>query len=82
MIWTETNNELDQFFKDLNKKHPSIKFDYKENCITFLDTEIYLHNNKLHKKIYTKETDQQPYLHIKSEHIRALKDSLLYSQAI
>ena len=29
LIWTGTKNELDQFFKDLNKKHPSIKFDYK-----------------------------------------------------
>ena len=22
LIWTETKNELDQFLKDLNKKHP------------------------------------------------------------
>ena len=52
LIWTRTKNELDQFFKDLNKKHPSIKFDYKasKDCIVFLDTEIYLHNGRLQHK--------------------------------
>ena len=48
----------------------------------FLGTEIYLHNGKLHAKIYRKETDRQHYLHIKSEHPKSLKDSLPYSQAI
>ena len=33
LIWTGTKNELDQFFKNLNKKHPSIKFDYKASKI-------------------------------------------------
>ena len=27
--WTRSKNEFDQFFKDLNKIHPSIKFHYK-----------------------------------------------------
>ena len=83
LIWTGTKNELDQFFKNLNKKHPSIKFDYKasKNRNVFLDTEIYLHNGKLHTKIYRKETDRQHYLHIKSEHLKLLK-GLPYSQAI
>ena len=48
----------------------------------FLDTEIYLHNGKLHAKIYRKETDRQHYLHIKSEPTKSLKDSLPYNQAI
>ena len=48
----------------------------------FLDAEIYLHNSKLHTKIYRKETNQQHYLHIKSEHSKSLKDSLLYGQVI
>ena len=84
LIWTEKKNELDQFFKDFNKKQPSIKFDYKasKNRITLLDTEIHLHNGQLHTKIYRKETDRQHYLHIKSEHPKSLKDSLPYNQAI
>ena len=84
MIWTGTKNELDQFFKELNKKHPPIKFDYKasKDRIVFIGTEIYLHNGKLHTKIYRKETDRQHYLHMKSEHPKPLKDSLPYIQAI
>ena len=83
LIWTGTKNELDQFFKDLSKKHPSIKFDYNasKNHIVFLDSEIYLHNFKLHRKLYREENDQQHYLHIKSEHPESLKDSLPYIQA-
>ena len=84
LIWTEAKNELDQFFKDLNKTYPSIIFDYKslKDHIVFLDTEIYLHNGKLHTNIYRKETDRQNYLHTKYEHPKSLKDSLPYSQAI
>ena len=83
LIQTGTKNELNQFFKDLNKKHPSIKFDYKASKNRIVpDTEIYLHNGKLHTKTNRKETDRQHYLHIKSEHPKGLKDSLPYSQAI
>ena len=82
LIWTGTKNEFDQFFKGLNEKHPSIKFDYKasKDCIVFLDPEIYLRNGKLNTWIYRKETDRKHYLHIKSEHPKSLKDSLPYSQ--
>ena len=42
LIWTGTKNGLEQFSKNLNKKHPSIKFDCKasKTRIVFLDTEI------------------------------------------
>ena len=40
LILTGKKNELDQFFKDLNKIYPSIKVNYKalNNCIVLLDT--------------------------------------------
>ena len=84
LIWTGTKNELDQFFRDLNKKHTSLKFDYKalKNRVAFLYTEIYLPNVKLHTKIYREETGRQNYCHIKSEHPKSFKYSLSYSQAI
>ena len=46
----ERSKELGQFFKDLNKKHPSIRFNYKasKTCIALLDTEIHLSYSKLH----------------------------------
>ena len=73
-------NELDQFFEPLNKKHSSIKFNYKasKDRILFLGTEIYLHNSKLHTKIYRTETDRQHYLHIKCEHPKSLEDFLAF----
>ena len=82
--WTGTKDELVQFFKDLNNKHPSMKFGYKasKDRIVFLDTEVNLHNSKLHTRIYRKETDRQHYVHINSEHPKPLKNSLPYSQVI
>ena len=61
LILTRTKNELDQFFEDLDKRHPSIKLDYRtwKDHIVFLDTELYLHNGKLHASIHRKETDRQ-----------------------
>ena len=53
LIWAGKNNELDQFYKDLNEKHPPIKFDSKalKSCSGFLDAGIYLHNGRLHTDI-------------------------------
>ena len=81
LILTGTQNEFDQFFEDLKEKHPSINFEYKalKNRVAFLDTEVYLHNGKLHTKICRKETDRQHYLHIKCEHPKSLEDSLPFS---
>ena len=72
LIFTGTNNKLDRFLNDLNKTQPSVNFDYNvsQNHIAFLDAaETYLHT-----KIYRKETDQQHYLHIKSDHSKSLKE--------
>ena len=58
-IWTGSKADLEKFLNELNAKHPSIKFEYKisKEIISFLDTEIYIKNNKLHTKIFTKKTD-------------------------
>ena len=52
-----------------------------EERILFLDTEIYIKNNKLHTKIFRNETDRQLFLKIDSEHPKLLKNSIPYSQA-
>ena len=38
-----------KFLNELNTKHESITFEYKmsKTSITFLDTEVYIKNNKL-----------------------------------
>ena len=46
-----------KFLNELNTKHESITFAYKmsKTSITFLDTEVYIKNNKLYTKIYKKK---------------------------
>ena len=85
MIWTGSEQELLDFMSDLNKKHPSIKFEFKysQTKIEFLDVLIYKdHNNMLQTTIYRKQTDRQNYLDARSEHPKLLKDSIPYSQAL
>ena len=68
----------------MNTKHTSIKFKYKisQSSIPFLDMGVYIKNNKLYTKIYTKEIDRQNFLHINSEHPISLKNSSPYSQVL
>ena len=70
-IWTESENELQQFILKNNELHPSIKFhfNYSKIQIHFLDITITKTSiGKLLETLYRKEIDQQPYLHRKSEH--------------
>ena len=51
--------------------------------ITFLDTEVYIKNNKLYTKICRrKKTDRQTYLNVNSKRPKPLKSSILYIQAL
>ena len=59
MIWTGSEQELLDFMSSLNKKHPSIKFEFKysQTKIGFLDVLVYKgHNNKLQTTLL-KETN-------------------------
>ena len=82
--WTGSKTDLETFLNELSAKHPSIKFEYEisKERISFLDTEIYIKNNKLHTKIFKKETDRQTFLNINSEQPKSLKISIPYSQAL
>ena len=60
MIWTGSEQELLDFMSDLNKKHPSIKFEFKnsQTKIGFLDVLVNKdHNNMLQTTIYRKQTE-------------------------
>ena len=85
MIWKGTKTELMTFIKDLNEKHRTIKFDFQVSPrkIAFLDTMLYEDkNNNIQTTLYRKPTNQQAFLHAKSEHPRSLKSSIPYSQAL
>ena len=60
MIWTGSEQELLDFMNDLNKKHPSIQFEFKysQTKIEFLDVLVYKdQNNLLQITIHRKQTD-------------------------
>ena len=84
VIWTGSKTNLENFLNKLNTKHPSIKFQYEilKERISFLDTEIYIKNNKLNTKIFRYKTDHQTFLHINVEHLKAFRNSMPYSQTI
>ena len=75
-IWTATEQELKQFFQEINQVHHTIKFDYKFSTkeINFLDLTICKYNKgTLATKVYTKPTDRQSYLYRTSAHPEHLK---------
>ena len=77
MVWTRSQNQLKPFINEINKKHYSIKFDFKfsKENIEYLDTLVYEgHNKRLQTKLYKKPTDGQHYLHAKSAHPLSLKN--------
>ena len=69
----------------INEVHPSIKFDFKFSSkeINFLDSVVYkTPTGKLETKLYTKDTDRQPYLRRRSEHLESLKRNIPFSQTL
>ena len=64
LIWTGSKTDLVKILNDLNAKHPSIKFEYKilKERISFLDTKIYIKNNKLHTKYLGRKQTIKPFL--------------------
>jgi len=84
LIWTDTNDSLEKFLKEINTIHPSIKFEAQKSKeeIHFLDTTVYIKNNRLLTKLYRKPTDRQSYLNNKSYHPNSTKRGIPYSQAL
>ena len=80
------------YSKITNKLQLAIKTITKANTYTLtiyiykialLDTMLYKdENNNIQTTLYRKPTDQQAFLHAKSEHPRSLKSSIPYSQVM
>ena len=84
-IWKGTEQELREFFNEMNTIHPTIKFDYEfsKKEIHFLDLMIFKDaTGNLATKVYTKPTDCQAYLHKTSAHPNHVKTSIPYGQAL
>ena len=76
MVWTKSENEIKSFINEINKKHYSIKFEFKFSIekTGFLDTLVYKgHNKRLQTTFYKKPTDHQNYHNAKSAYSLSLK---------
>ena len=84
IIWTASKEGLLNFIQEINQVHQSIKFtvEYSENSINFLDTMVYISNNRLFTKVYKKPTDRLLYLHKHLYHPENLKWNIPYGQAL
>ena len=83
MLWKDSEEELTKFLEELNKQHPTIKFEYEysREKVNFLDTTIIKSGTILTTTLYTKPTDRKAYLHCKSYHPTSTKNAITYSQA-
>ena len=83
IIWNRTKEEFEVFLQKISNCHPTIKSEYQisKTEITFLNTTVLKVGSQLRPKLYTKPTDNQSFLHIKSEHPRSVKNCIVYSQA-
>lgn len=83
-VFQGTKEEVMNWYNHLNESHDSIKFtiEISDTIIPFLDTSVYIENNKLLTKLYKKPTDNKQYLHFDSEHVNHVKKGIPYAQAI
>ena len=84
IIWNGKKEQLITFINELNK-NKTIKFGYKISSqkMLLINTILYKDKkNNLQTTLYLKPTDQQSYLHAKSEHSSALKNSISYTQTL
>ena len=71
LIWTDGEEFLKKFVKELNEAHTDIKFECNQSrhSIHFLDTLITLNpDGTLSTSLYSKPTDRNAYLHFQSYH--------------
>ena len=74
-IWTDTEENLDKFFEDLNKFHRNFRFTYEKSRekINFLDEVIKIIEGRITTNLSCKPTDGHQYLHydsFRAEHIK------------
>ena len=83
-IWTDSEENLNKFLKDLNEFHPNLKFRYEKSKekINFLDLVIELTDGKIVTDLYCKSTDSHQYLHYDSCYAEHIKRSIIFSQTL
>ena len=64
-IWTDSEENLERFLKELNGFQPSIKFTFEKSKmkVNFLGVVIKIKNGRLSTDLYSKPVDSHQYLH-------------------
>ena len=83
-IWTDTEENLDKFLEDLDKRYPNLRFTYEKSRekINFLDVVIKIKDGKITTKLFCKPTDGHQYLHYDSCHAKHIKRSIVFRQTL
>ena len=84
LIWTNSEENLERFLKELNGFHPSIKFTFEKSKmkVNFLNVVIKIKNGRISTDLYSKPVDSHQYLHYNSCHPEHIKKSIIYSQTL
>ncbi|MCP4473276.1 MAG: hypothetical protein GY821_01625 [Gammaproteobacteria bacterium] len=79
-IWPHAIQDLDEFLKQMNQLHPSIKFTLeleRNGSLSFLDVKITRIEGTLVTDVYRKPTHTNRYLHFSSHHPLSTKLGIL-----
>ena len=74
-IWTDSEENLERFLKELNGFHSNIKFTFKKSKtnVNFFDVVIKIKNGRLSTDLYSKPVGSYQYLHYTSYHADHIK---------
>ena len=83
-IWTDSEENLDKFLKELNSFHPNIQFTFEKSEIkvNFLDVVTEIKNGRLSTDLCSKLVDSYQYLHCNSCHKEHIKKTIIYTQTL
>ena len=83
-IWTDTEENLDKFWEDLNKFYTNLRFTNEKSRekINFLDVVIKIKEGKISANLFCKPTYGNQCLHYDSCHAEHIKRSIVFSQTL
>ena len=83
-IWTDSEENLERFLKELNGFHSSVKFILEKSKmkVNSLDTDVKIKNGRLNTNLYSKPKDSHNYRHYNSCHAEHINRSIIYCQTL
>ena len=84
MVWTGSEEELDEFLNYMNEAHATIKFTWtwSKESVNHLDVQVINTNDQIETDLYTKPTDKNQFLSYTSCHPQGCKQGIPYVQAL